>query len=93
MFVSHQVGQRAVPSAGPVTALRSPIGIEKGTNSNDDISRDQQGPFKVVASAINHEETNDESTGEQADRLEQTEVQTHIDLDDPAQNDHKRHNK
>jgi len=63
------------------------IRVEEGAECNDDIGGDEQRAFEVVAAPIQDEKIHDESRNEQADGLEDVEVQAHVPIQDPAQQD------
>ncbi|SPQ17766.1 dc4f53da-dfb0-4c38-a6c9-e9240d81f7be [Thermothielavioides terrestris] len=73
------------PGAGVVR-----VGVEKGDDTDNDVGRHQQRALEVVAAAVEHQEVGDEGRDEQADRLEQCEVERHFAVHDPADDDDER---
>jgi len=59
--------------------------VEVCQDSDDDVRCDQQSPLEVVASPVDHEIVDDEGRDEQGHRLEQAEVERHVHVDTPAE--------
>ena len=69
------------------------IGIEKRSNSNDDIRSNEQRAFEVIALTIENQKVDNEGSDKQTDSLEQREVERHGLIEDPAEQHDDRRNE
>lgn len=63
------------------------VRVEERRDSDNDVRSTEQRALEVVAAAVEDEEVDDEGRDEHADGLEEGEVQAHVLVHDPAQDD------
>jgi hypothetical protein len=77
-------------SQAPGLAQILAAGIEECRQRDDDVCGNQQSALEVITPSIDHQVVDDKRAGKQADRLKETEIQTHIPIETPAQQDDER---
>lgn len=60
---------------------------------NDDVGCNQEHTFKVVTATVENQEVHDKSGNEKTDSLKQREVERHVLVHAPAENDDQRRNE
>ena len=69
------------------------IRVEKGGDSDDDVRRHQKGSFEIIAASVKDEEVDDETSDEQRDGFEEREVERHVFVHAPAEDDDEGRDK
>lgn len=85
--MSHTTPLVAPLSATANSTLHILARVIESANSNNHIRSNKQTALEIIAATVEDQKIDDESRGEQADGFEQVEVQAHVRVKDPAEED------